>query len=52
MKVRIIALALLVLGLAAGVPADARPGLYAAQPLADGTVHVAPNTGGPGGCCV
>jgi hypothetical protein len=49
MKVRIITLALLVLGLAAGVPAVAQP---SAQPLADGTVHVAPSSGGPGGCCV
>ena len=49
MKVRIIALALLVLGLAAGVPAAARP---SAQPLVEGTVHVAPYSGGPGGCCV
>ena len=48
MKVRIIALALLVFGLAAGVPAVAGP---SAQPLAGGTVHVEPNSG-PGGCCV
>ena len=49
MKVRIIALALLVLGLVASAPAVAQP---SAQPLADGTVHIAPNSGGPGGCCV
>jgi hypothetical protein len=49
MKVRIIAIALLALGLAAAVPAVARP---SARPLANGTVHVEPYSGGPGGCCV
>ena len=49
MKVRIIALALLVFGLAAGVPAVAQPNV---QPVATGTVHVGPYSGGPGGCCV
>jgi len=49
MKVRIIALALLVLGLAAGLPAVARSDAHAAtQPVA----HAQPNSGGPGGCCV
>jgi hypothetical protein len=47
MKVRIIALALLVLGLIASAPAVARPG---AQPVAGGVVHI--DSGGPGGCCV
>jgi len=49
MKVRIIALALLVFGLAAGVTTGDQP---SAQPVATGTVHVEPNSGGPGGCCV
>jgi hypothetical protein len=48
MKVRIIALALLVFGLTAGAPAAAQPNV---QPVATGTVH-APYSGGPGGCCV
>jgi len=49
MKVRIIALALLVFGLAGGLPAATQP---TSQPGATGTVHIEPNSGGPGGCCV
>jgi hypothetical protein len=49
MKVRIIALALLVFGLAGGLTAATQP---TSQPVATGPVHVEPYSGGPGGCCV